>query len=292
LGLLARSEAETGEEHTDKPLDLGDKGDDTETSSGGGNDFNGVASAELGTDGFNSVEENSVGKMTLDQGGEDRGADMPEEKAEQDAIAFDSVTLEDLGEETSETAKTADEKADDDLADLSLEVEDLEDSLEEEVDTVMSTPHAGDIQALGDDDETAIVKDRAGSGDEDEKHEDETLSDMGISTDDLVDPDSLPLEPLSEVSGLPPDMPAGDRPDGAPDGADVIELEIGEDELEIVSEGTKRGEEIGGEPEGVDLEDLDLTLVEDVEEKGEEQNLDDMDIDLDDTDTGHQKDRT
>lgn len=252
LGLLSRSNADTAPEQTQQLIG---QDEEMEVSEIGGRDFNGVASAELGTGGYRSVEDNSAGEITLEQEGYEKEAEpqpdesppseMHKEDDGREEVAFDSASIEGLGEDTSDNGNT-DKKPDDDLVNLSLEVEEIEDTIEEEIDAVMSTPHTIDRQEPEDDDGTGNL----------------------------------------EVSDLSLDKPAGDRPEDAPDGADVVELDIGDDELEIVSKGTKKGKKEMGEHQGLDLDDLDLTLNEEEEEKGGGEDIDDMDIDLDDSDIG------
>ena len=123
LGLLTRSETGGGGLNVDALFEHGGARDDTGILSREGSGFNGVASAELGTDGLGSVGKNSAGKIPLDHvvedkeeeviglepeelvemvsgAGESPPSEIREEGAERVEIAFDSSALEGLGEET------------------------------------------------------------------------------------------------------------------------------------------------------------------------------------------------
>ena len=286
LGLLSRSEENIDIEEVEPLIGKGSELEDSEISNIGGADFDGVASTELGTDGYRSVEDNSAGEIILEQADEEPDAESAElvieesvesesptdesqpfeipdesdesdESDEQDGIAFDLSSMDDLGEDTSGD-RDATAEPDDPLTNLSLEVEDLEDTLEEEIVTAMSTPQEAFQEPMDDD---------------------ETFSDVVISAEKLVDTETLIIEREKELSDLPTDTSGKDEPVES----DVIELDISDDELEIVSKGTKNREEEPDEPKGLNLDDLDLSIGEDdLEEEGE--NIDDMEIDLDDTD--------
>jgi len=308
LGLLSRSEEDNEPEEIEPLVGKGSELEKSEISDIGGSEFDGVASTELGTDGYRSVEDNSAGEIILEQADDEPDAesaelvivervdsesltdenqptDIPDEPAEQGGIDFDLSGMDDLLEDTPDDAsegtvddRDATEKPDDPLSNLSLEVEDLEDTLEEEIVTAMSTPHE-DSQETIDGDETDNLADFDDISLDEELSDDETLSDVVIAAEKLVDTETLTIERESELSDLPVDTSAKDEPVEA----EVVELDIGDDDLEIVSKGTKNIEKEMGEPKGLDLDDLDLSIGEDDSEEGVN-DIDDMDIDLDDND--------